>query len=232
MPARPLARLLLSLSGIAVCSPAPAGDITFTGASGAHFAVPVLSYRDQQFYGIVKQRYDFSCGSAALATLLTYHHDTEVGEQAVFEKMYALGDQEKIRAQGFSMLDMKRYAAAHGLRADGLRMQLDDLQRAQVPGIALTTVNGYRHFVVIKGISATEVLVGDPALGLKTWPRAVFEASWNGVLFVIHDGKKLLGQDFNTGLAWHLRPNPPLGTAVNRANLADFSLALPRSTDY
>src|SRR5690606_40798166 len=52
---------------------------------------------------------DFSCGSAATATLLTYQYGHPVTELEVFRQMYAQGDQARIRKEGFSLLDMRRY---------------------------------------------------------------------------------------------------------------------------
>lgn len=57
-------------------------------------------------------------------------------------------------------------------------MDLDTLASAGVPAIALINFNGYRHFVVIKGIREDGVLLRDPALGLRTLPRAQFESMW------------------------------------------------------
>ncbi len=79
--------------------------------------------------------------------------------------MYELGDQQKIQQQGFSMLDMKAYMNSRGLQAEGFRFQLDTFAKIRVPGITLVNTNGYRHFIVVKGISNDEVLIADPAAG-------------------------------------------------------------------
>ena len=64
-----------------VCLPAArAGDVYLNGlAVGAgSMKVSVQSFQGRKFSTTVKQEYDFSCGSAALATLLTfsYHQPT------------------------------------------------------------------------------------------------------------------------------------------------------------
>ncbi len=41
--------------------------------------------------------------------------------------MFERGDQAKIRKEGFSMLDMKRYLESLGLRADGFELPVDRL---------------------------------------------------------------------------------------------------------
>src|SRR5437899_5579433 len=43
--------------------------------------VRTISYRDIPFRTVVRQQFDFSCGSAALATLLTYHFERPITEQ-------------------------------------------------------------------------------------------------------------------------------------------------------
>src|SRR5690606_11780520 len=129
--------------------------------------------------------YDYSCGSAAVATLLRHHYGLEVREAQVFQSMYARGEQERIQRVGFSMLGMRAYLERAGFQADGLRLPLDRLATLGVPAIALITHDNYRHFVVVKGVSDTEVLVGDPTFGLQRYTRAEFEAVWNGVVLAV-----------------------------------------------
>jgi hypothetical protein len=155
------------------------------GEFGGSFNVPVMTYRDIPFRSVIRQQYDYSCGSAAVATLLAFHYDVPLDEAAVFRAMWAVGDQARIQEVGFSMLDMKTYLDSLGFGADGLRISLDQLQAAGVPGVALIVRDNYRHFLVVKGVSDTEVLLGDPTLGLRTLPRAEFESQWNGILLVV-----------------------------------------------
>jgi hypothetical protein len=174
---------------VAFAAPAwPAAGQAMFNLAGDTASVRVTSLRDMPFRTVVRQQYDYSCGSAALATLLTHHYDRPTGEAAIFQAMYRAGDQEKIRKVGFSLLDMKRYLEAQGLRADGYRWGLEDLARAQAPAIALINVGSYRHFVIIKGVRHGKVMVGDPAQGLKLYTLDEFARVWNGVVFLV-DGK-------------------------------------------
>jgi predicted double-glycine peptidase len=152
---------------------------------GDAFSARVTSMRDMPFRTVIRQQYDYSCGSAALATLLHHHHGRAVGEADVFRAMYAGGDQEKIRKVGFSLLDMKKYVGGLGLKGDGYRRSVRDLEKLEAPAIALINVANYRHFVVIKGMRGDKVLVGDPARGLKIYTVAEFEKVWNGVVFIV-----------------------------------------------
>ncbi len=186
-------------------------------------AMPVVSIRQARLAGTLLQQYDFSCGSAAIATLLTHHYRTPVSEQEVFEAMFAQGDQEKIRREGFSYLDMKRYLAHLGLAADGFEQPLDKLAEARIPALALINENGYQHFVVIKGLQAGRVLLGDPAQGTRAMWRSDFEAMWpNRLLFVIHNRMDLA--QFNRTADWHAAPRAPLNDGMGRDSLTAITL--------
>ncbi|MDB5742694.1 MAG: hypothetical protein JWR68_1009 [Polaromonas sp.] len=185
--------------------------------------MPVTSIRQARLAGTQLQKYDFSCGSAAVATLLTHHYGIPTTEGAVFEHMYRHGDQQKIRAEGFSLLDMKRYLKAQGFEADGFEQSLDKLVEARLPAIVLINENGYHHFVVIKGLRGDRVLIGDPANGTRAVPRTAFEASWpSRLLFVIHNRTE--SARFNLAADWRAAPQAPLAAGVNRDGLAGVTL--------
>ena len=209
---RTAAPLLLTLA-TAGCAASPAGPSRFVVTTGAvgDYRVPVGSMIERRYAGVVRQKYDFSCGSAALATLLRHHYDFDVAETTAFRGMWARGDQAQIRRLGFSLLDMKRWLASRGLAADGYKVPLDRVAQTGVPGIALIAVKNYRHFVVVKGVSAREVLVGDPSTGLKAMPRAQFEAAWNGIYFVLSEDQALAKSRFNRERQWAAFARAPIG---------------------
>jgi predicted double-glycine peptidase len=212
--------------GLADTSPGAGGEVTLPGGPG-NFTVPVRSMPETKFLDVIRQEYDFSCGSAALASLLTYHYERPTSEQEVFKTMWLNGEQAKISKFGFSLLDMKNYLATRGLAADGFRVPLDKLAVAKVPAIVLVDTGGYKHFVIIKGLSKTDVLVGDPALGTRTLPRAQFEAMWNGILFVLHSEGEVGQRHFNQAEDWGVIAKAPLQEARIRDSLASFTLNLP-----
>jgi len=187
------------------------------------FNAPVTSLRDMPFRTVVRQQYDYSCGSAALATLLHHHYGRRVGEAEVFKAMYAVGDQAKIQKVGFSLLDMKRYLASVGLQADGYREDITMLARHKAPAIAVISIGNYRHFVVVKGVKAGKVLVGDPALGLKAYSLQDFSKMWNGVVFMIHPSKE---GAFNRHEEWASLPTARLDP-LDDGSLAQLTRELP-----
>lgn len=171
-------------------STAFAGSVMVPGIGG-DVRIQVSSFEERRFDSVMRQQYDFSCGSAAVASLLSYHYDDKVTEHDVFIEMLALADEEKVRQQGFSMLDMKRYLGSRGYQADGFRMPLSGLKaKVRLPMIVLLNIDGFRHFVLIKGISDDEVLVGDPARGLKVYSYSKFNEYWDGTAFIIRNHLK------------------------------------------
>ncbi|MBT1074573.1 C39 family peptidase [Geobacter grbiciae] len=209
-----------------------AGVVTVPAATGGDLFVKVKSLKELRFRTVIKQQFDFSCGSAALATLLAYHYEDKVTEQDIFKDMYEKGNQEKIRREGFSLLDIKNYLGTRGYRADGFRTSLDKLASIGVPAIVLINHNGYRHFVVVKGISQREVLLGDPAAGLKRMARADFEPMWNGILFLIRNKKDVAQNYFNRSGEWSVQAKAPLGLALSNSDLARVTFLLPGNNDF
>ena len=176
----------LLLAGMSLWG-AHAVEVTLGNSDTGNFHLHQVSFAEMPFRTVVRQQYDYSCGSAALATLLRYHYGRATSEAQVFQAMYAVGDKERIQKLGFSLLDMKKYLAALGYQADGYRFSLDELAKAGTPAIALIQIGAYKHFVVIKGVIDDYVLVGDPALGLRRFRKEEFTPGWNGIAFLLHD---------------------------------------------
>lgn len=208
-------------AALMAAAPASAEVILSNGPAPAR--LNVVSYRDIPFRTVVRQRYDFSCGSAALATLLRYHYDRNIGEEQVFRAMYLAGDQDTIRRVGFSLLDMKQFLEASGYQADGFRLSLDDLERMNKPAIVMINTAGYKHFVVFKGDDAGRVLIGDPALGLKIYTRDEFTAMWNGVAFLIREP----ADRFNQASEWTPWNRSRPSQALPNNSLAELTRELP-----
>ena len=211
-----------------------AGSLNLDGiAGGGNYNIQVTTLVERRFKTVYKQQYDFSCGSATLASLMSFHYDDVMDEQSVFEDMYKNGDQQLIQKQGFSLLDMKRYLERRGYHADGFKINLDQLITANVPAVTIINNNGYLHFIIIKGLNEQEVLVGDPAVGIKVMPRDIFEEMWgNRILFLIHDKQDIASSHFQDENEWSLRVKAPLGSSVDRTSLYQFNMLQPGPHDF
>lgn len=170
--------------------------------NGALVHKSVISMRERRFINLVEQETDFSCGAAALATLLNQAYGWQFTEEDVIHGMLAEADLEVVRTQGFSMLDMKRYAQTIGLRARGYRISPEQLDQIKVPSIVLMDVRGYKHFVVMQVSSDNWVYIGDPVLGHKKMPLEEFAQGWNGIVFAV------IGPGYNRENALLAPPEP------------------------
>lgn len=147
--------------------------------------VHVVSWRDIPFQTVKRQSYDYSCGSAAVATLLSYVYGDKTSEQDVFKAMFNHGDQDKIRKEGFSLLDMSNYLNRRGFKSVGYRSTLEKLVKLQAPFIALINNAGYNHFVIVKSVRGGAVLVGDSNKGNVIYPASDFVKMWNGIALIV-----------------------------------------------
>lgn len=151
--------------------------------------VGVRSLRDLRFKDLVQQQQDFSCGAAALATLLQQVYGRPISEADVIADMLKNTDPQLAKSQGFSLLDMKSYVERIGLRGRGYVVDRTSLRAVKIPVIALQNNGGYKHFVIIKKVLDDTVFIADPALGHRQMPLDDFVNGWNNIVFaVVGDG--------------------------------------------
>lgn len=211
---RVMPALAIALAGAAMTAllprPALAEVRLGTEATGSNFTVSVMSWWEIPFRSVVRQAYDFSCGSAAVATLLTFHFDRPTYEREAFSAMWKAGDQPAIRKVGFSMFDMKNFLGSLGYRADGYRLSVDDLGKMDRPSIVLLDLKGFKHFVVVKGVKGDRVLTGDPMLGLTEYDIDTFKKYWNNIALVVREAPDGALPRFNLASDWGPWSKAPL----------------------
>lgn len=180
----------------------------------------VISMRERRYQDIIQQRFDFSCGAAATATILRYAYNFDVNEVDVILGLAQVADEELAREKGYSLLDIRHYVETLGLRGRGYELPAEMLIKLRIPTIALLDLRGYKHFVVIRRVTEDSVYVGDPALGNRIMPMEDFLKSWNGAVFAI------LGRGFDRETVLS-RPDPPLtvrGFLYDQAPVTDSEL--------
>lgn len=161
------------------------------------------SMRELRYVDMVPQKTDFSCGAAALATILNYAYGRRLTEEEVISGLLEVSDAAEVREKGFSLLDMKNYVQKQGLRARGYSMAPEMLEQVRIPIIVLLDIRGYKHFVVVKKTTPDRVYIADPALGNRILDMKNFVAGWNRVAFAV------IGQGFQRDTVL-LRPKEAL----------------------
>ncbi len=171
-------------------------DISLT-LGGTRVTRTVRTYKALRQRGVVLQSLDYSCGAAALATLITYYLQKPTKEEEIIATILVSGQtpQEGIRKyfrrKGFTLLDLKRASEARGYRSEGYKgMTLDDLVETlrdeQAPVLVPVKPLGYYHFVVVRGFQGDRVLLADPAVGHTTMRVNVFMDTWvDGIGFIV-----------------------------------------------
>lgn len=170
---------------------ADAQVVVNTGA--VRMQLPVASLRALRDAGVVKQRYDYSCGSASLATLLTYGLNDPVDEDALLRALLEPLSPDELTAlqkSGLSLFDLQQLAQKRGHKAQGFRLHGSQLARLSHPVIVFIKPRGYEHFAVYKGMRGDRVHIADPSLGNVRMPLYRFldmwaDASGRGVIFAV-----------------------------------------------
>ncbi len=160
--------------------------------AGTPSRADVLSLKEIREAGVVVQKWDTSCGAAAMATVFTYFFNDPASERVVAQGLLRQTEPLKVRHRGgFSMLDMKRYARERGYKATAFKGLSFEVLRYLDGPIIPVNLYGYNHYVVFKGLTPEgRVWLADPAYGNRTLSRKRFERVWmEGMAFTLlrHD---------------------------------------------
>ena len=174
--------------------------------------------RDQN---VVIQRYDYSCGAGALATLMSYYFGDDITEEEILFGILGSMTKEEVldrEEKGFSLLDLKRYAEKRGYQAVGVKLKYASLKQLKGPVLVYLKKDDYKHFAVLKGVVGDRVYLADPSRGNVRMAVFRFVEEWSGVALIL--GKKGFGlpQDY------------PL--ALDAQNLTQIEMQSARSALY
>ncbi|TAL95682.1 MAG: peptidase C39 [Paraburkholderia sp.] len=221
----------LAAAVFASCTMCAAGHAQAVIDTSTLMGVPlhktVRSMKDIRYGHIVSQQFDYSCGAAALATLLKYGYGIDIPETELIRRMMVFSTPDVVVKNGFSMLDMKKFVETIGLRGRGYRVNIDALYHLQIPVMVLMNIGGYEHFVIVKHAQDGRVFIADPALGNRIVLEEDFAKTWNGLVFAVL-GKPFLEnspllQD-NESLALKLRTNA-LNNGTATTPFVEFGLS-------
>ena len=185
--------LALFVFGVAMCAATlSAAQIGITG-SGLRVDSPARSLKDLRDQNIVKQQFDYSCGAAALATMLRYGFGENVTERDIVAQLFGrLSEPEKADRiiKGFSLLDLQGVAQDRGYNAQGFRLAPGELTSLGGPVIVFIEPRGYKHFAVLRGVRDDRAYLADPSRGNVRMADDNFLKDWlqpdgKGIIFVV-----------------------------------------------
>lgn len=157
-------------------------------------AKPLHSWKWHRDRNVVKQGFDYSCGSAALATLMCYYFEDAVTEDEVLLNILGPMTKEEVRDReknGLSLLDLKHCAELKGYQAVGVKLKYGSLPKLKGPVLIHLQTADYKHFAVLKGVRGNRVYLADPSRGNIRMSIDRFAKEWTGVALVL--GKKGFG---------------------------------------
>jgi predicted double-glycine peptidase len=232
----PVAGLISTVFLLGIATDTPAAWAANIGVgSGIRIDRPLRSMKDLRDSNVVKQRFDYSCGSAALATLLRYNFDDRLTERDVLVQLFSLlsADEKKVSIEkGFSLLDLQRVAHARGYMAEGFRIEPKDLDKLDGPVIVYIEPHGYKHFAVLRGIRGDRVYLADPSRGNVRMPLYAFLSDWlqeggTGIIFAVEPDTGLPKQQTPLSLHNSGLPQPEIMSARELLAVGNPYVQLP-----
>ena len=153
-------------------------------------------------YPFVRQRENKDCGVACLSMIIKYYGGY-IGEDTLYEMT-------STTRRGVSAYHLIEAAKMIGLKAEGIKVDIENLKEINFPCIAHLTLNGNMgHYVVIYNIDfkKKELYIGDPAR--------------KRMKIKISDFKKIF-----TGVVIKLTPEKPLPVYENKITLKSYLIML------
>ena len=203
--------------------------------SGLRVESPGSSMKDLRDQNLVRQRFDYSCGAAALATIIRYGLGEEITEREVLDELFdVLSEEERtvVRETGFSLLHLQRVAQARGFNAQGFRLEPEQLAMLAGPVIVFIEPRGYQHFAVLRGVRGDRAYLADPSRGNIRMPVYKFLESWvqddgQGIIFVVEPTTGLPESPTPLTLAAEGLPQPEIMTVREMLAVGSPSTRLP-----
>lgn len=149
----------------------------------------VKSWHERRRENVVMQSKDFSCGAAALATLLQHFWGDTITEERLLTELDKMLTQTEIAdriTNGLTLTDLRRVAIRLKYQATIGKLEFSKLYESRVPVVVGVEVRDYKHFVVYRGTDGEYVYLADPARGNLRTPISQFVEQWqdNAVLVV------------------------------------------------
>ena len=230
-----ISRLLAVFGALGVVATPPLSAANVEVGAGTRIDVPLRSMKDLRDQNVVKQRFDYSCGAASLATILRYGLGDPVTEREVLEQLFELlsDEQEDLsRKEGFNLLDLQRVAQARGYDAQGYRLEPRYLSKLGGPVIVFIEPRGYKHFAVLRGVQGNRAFLADPSRGNIRMPFYAFVDTWlqddgTGIIFVVEPKSGLPEGKMPLALTVEGLPQPEIMTAREMLAVGNPFVRLP-----
>ena len=135
---------------------------------------PLKTWKDLRDAGIEKQDKDYSCGSAATATILRSFYGLDVHEKDILDEVIRIGNDGTA-----SFSDLELAVRKFTFKAIGLSANFEKLKTIKIPAIVYLRYRDTNHFSVIRGINEEGVVwLGDPSWDNRKFTEYQFKNMW------------------------------------------------------
>lgn len=145
---------------------------------------------------VVMQQRDYSCGAAAVATILRYYWGDDVTEEQLLVLLGEILTPQELEERienGLALTDLRKLAVKAGYQASMGTVKFDELSKSKVPVVVGIIVNGHEHFAVYRGTDWYWVYLADPLRGNVRVRVNEFVRQWqeNAILVVAKPNTKV-----------------------------------------
>jgi len=152
----------------------------------------IATWKDRRDENVVMQKYDFSCGTGSLATLMRYCFGDDVEEKKlILDFLKSLTEEEKISItkNGFSMLDLKSLAEQKGYQVYIVNSTVK-LLKLNRPMLVYLETKDFKHFAVFRGVREDRIFLADPSRGNVRMSIRGFLKEWKAkkALIIVKKG--------------------------------------------
>lgn len=128
---------------------------------------------------LTRQQAGFDCGSAALATLLSFYTDRAVEpDDLVRSQSFTTDEWQRVRREGFSLSQLADMAAALKVEPSVTRLPSRALLSVPLPVMVYLRLPTGPHFSVLTGVAGQRVTLADPTQGALMWTLNQFLRAW------------------------------------------------------
>ncbi|MCF3624139.1 cysteine peptidase family C39 domain-containing protein [Planktothrix agardhii 1801] len=155
------------------------------------FSKDITPYRTLRYQGVIGQTNYYTCGPAAVATLLTHYYGQPTGEAEILDlsEKAMEGSGKSPEERGVTALALRQALADKGIQARGMRLTLTSLadyfRKGGLP-VVLHVTKPQMHYVLAVGLVGDWVILADPSWGRRIQPLGalVNEQGFSGVTLV------------------------------------------------
>ena len=143
--------------------------------SGSALSQPVRVFEQE----IVRQRGDYDCGPAALATLMAARSGAVLDLTGLMARFgVSAAETTRIREEGFSLEQLARLAQDAGANPQVIRVSATSLSTIRLPVLAYLQLPTGPHFSLLTGLAGHHAALADPSQGRLIWTREDFLRAW------------------------------------------------------